>query len=217
MNGGALGPARAGTRSDPTSADRVPEDMAPNPALVEELLERMADLLPELLNVYLKLPIDGILMWDDWGGQRGSLFGRDRWLHYVKPHVQRIYQRIHAGGKTAVAHCCGSIVDIVSDLIEAVLDVLESVQRKAMDPLALKEQFGRHVTFWGGLGTQRLIPFGTRSEIRAQLKRPCSEMGTGGGYILAPAKPLMPETPTDNAIAGVSAFLEEAGAPPTQS
>jgi uroporphyrinogen decarboxylase len=188
------------------------EDMVINPGFVEELLERMTNLLVGLLDVYLELPIDGILMYDDWGGQRGSLFGRTRWLHYIKPHVQRVYQRIHAAGKIAIAHCCGNIVDIIPDLIEAGLDVLESVQPEAMDPFALKKQFGRHLNFWGGLGTQKLIPFGTPSEIRAQVKRLCSEMGKGGGYILAPAKPLMPETPTDNAIAVMSAFLEEAGA-----
>jgi uroporphyrinogen decarboxylase len=187
------------------------EDMVLNPPFVEELLERMTDLLLGLLDVYLKLPIDGILMYDDWGEQRGCMFGRTRWLHYIKPNVERVYRRIHAAEKIAIAHCCGNIVDIVPDVIDAGLDVLESVQPEAMDPFALKEQFGRHLTFWGGLGTQKLIPFGTPSEIVAQVRRLCSEMGKGGGYILAPAKSLMPETPTDNAIALVSAFLDEAG------
>jgi len=33
-------------------------------------------------------------------------------------------------------------------------------------------------------------------------------MGRGGGYILGPAKPLQPETSTENAAAAVEAFLE---------
>jgi hypothetical protein len=32
-------------------------------------------------------------------------------------------------------------------------------------------------------------------------------MSKGGGYILAPAKPLRPETPTENAVAIVEEFL----------
>ena len=32
-------------------------------------------------------------------------------------------------------------------------------------------------------------------------------MGKGGGYILAPAKALRPETPTENAVAIVEEFL----------
>lgn len=32
-------------------------------------------------------------------------------------------------------------------------------------------------------------------------------MSRGGGYILAPAKPLQPETSTENAVAIVEAFI----------
>jgi hypothetical protein len=39
----------------------------------------------------------------------------------------------------------------------------------------------------------------------------CREMGKGGGYILAPAKRLQPETPTENAAALVESFLQQAG------
>ena len=36
-------------------------------------------------------------------------------------------------------------------------------------------------------------------------------MAKGGGYILGPAKALQPETPVENAIAVLEAFLEAAG------
>lgn len=64
---------------------------------------------------------------------------------------------------------------------------------------------------WGGLGSQFLIPFGTPAEIRAEVGKLCHELGRGGGYILSPAKPLQPETPTENAAAVVEAFLQQAG------
>ena len=40
------------------------------------------------------------------------------------------------------------------------------------------------------------------------MRRLRNEMSRGGGYILAPAKDLMPETPTKNAVAIVEAFTE---------
>ncbi|HUS85438.1 MAG TPA: uroporphyrinogen decarboxylase family protein, partial [Anaerolineales bacterium] len=63
------------------------------------------------------------------------------------------------------------------------------------------------ITFWGGLGSQHTIPFTTPEEIRREIRKLRSEMGKGGGYILAPAKPLRPETPTENALAVVEEFL----------
>jgi uroporphyrinogen-III decarboxylase len=48
---------------------------------------------------------------------------------------------------------------------------------------------------------------GNPDEIQAEVRRLKAEMGAGGGYILAPAKSLQPETPTANAVALVEAFI----------
>lgn len=107
------------------------------------------------------------------------------------------------------SHSCGSVAAIVPDLIEIGLDVLESVQPEAadMNPYELKRRFGRDICFWGCLGSQSTIPFGTPASIQAEVARLKREMSRGGGYILAPAKPLQPETPTENAVAIVEAFI----------
>ena len=43
--------------------------------------------------------------------------------------------------------------------------------------------------------------------LREEIRRLRREMSKGGGYILAPAKPLRTETPTENAVAVVEEFL----------
>ena len=124
-----------------------------------------------------------------------------------------MYARVHEAGKYTLSHCCGSVADIMPDIIEIGLDVLESVQpeAKGMNPYELKRRYGSDITFWGGLGSQSTIPHGTLDEIKAEVTRLCREMGRGGGYILTSAKGLQPETPTENAAAVVEAFLAEAG------
>jgi uroporphyrinogen decarboxylase len=94
------------------------------------------------------------------------------------------------------------------DVIESGLDILESVQPEArgMNPYELKKQYGSDIVFWGGLGSQSTIQFGSPQEIKAEVKRLSAEMGKGGGYILAPAKSLQPGTPVENAAAVVEAF-----------
>ena len=83
------------------------------------------------------------------------------------------------------------------------MDVLESVQPEAagMNPYELKRKWGDKITFWGALGSQSTLAFGTPEQIRAEVRRLRTEMGRGGGYILAPAKALQPETTTENAVA----------------
>lgn len=193
--------------------DNALMDVAAAPDFFAELIEQIADHQLKIVERLGELPVDGIMFGDDWGYQRGVLIGPERWRRIMKPQLARIYARVHAAGKFTLTHCCGSVVDILPDIIEIGLDVLESVQPEAqgMNPYALKQQFGAQITFWGGLGSQSVIPFGKPAEIRAEVTKLCGEMSKGGGYILAPAKLLLPETPTENAAAVVESFLQQAG------
>ena len=176
-----------------------------------ELLDRMTDLTIEVIESCADIPADAIMSGDDWGDQRGILIGPERWRKFYKPRYERIFDAIHRQGKFAIMHCCGSVADIMGDIIDCGLDVLESIQPEAsgMNPYELKRKWGDKITFWGGLGSQSTIPFGSADEVRGEIRRLRREMSSGGGYILAPAKPLRPETPTENAVAVVDTFLEQ--------
>ena len=187
-------------------------DAAADPDFYEELVERIFQLHMRFVEISVTYPIDGIKFSDDWGDQRGVILGPELWRRFIKPRLAKLYAKVHESGMLTLSHCCGSVVDIIPDLIEIGLDSLESVQPEArgMNPYDLKKKFGRNITFWGGLGSQSTIPFGTPDEIRSEVGRLCAEMGRGGRYILAPAKSLQPETPTANAAAVVEAFKEHA-------
>ncbi|HUT34378.1 MAG TPA: uroporphyrinogen decarboxylase family protein [Planctomycetota bacterium] len=186
-------------------------DAIAEPDFYAELLDRITDLYSTFVAETVKLPVDAVMFGDDWGDQRGVILGPRRWRDLLKPRWARLYEQVHAAGKLVISHCCGNVTDIMPDIIEIGLDVLESCQPEAMDVYELKRTYGPNITFWGGLGTQRLTPFGTPEEIHREVTRLCTEMGRGGGYLLAPAKGLQPETPTENAVAVFEAFTNQAG------
>ena len=193
--------------------DNALMDAAANPAFYDELVEHVAAHQMAILDHLVDLPIDGIMFSDDWGYQTGVLLGPERWRRFIKPRLARMYERVHAAEKYVLTHCCGSIAAIMPDVIEIGLDVYQSVQPEAKDndPYDLKRDYGDQITFWGGLGSQSTLPFGSPAGIKAEVARLCREMGRCGGYILGPAKSVQPETPTENAAAVLEAFLEQAG------
>ena len=176
-----------------------------------DLLDRLTELTLGIIELCADLPVDAIMVGDDWGEQRGVMIGPDRWRKFYKPRYAKIFEAICDKGKTSILHCCGSVFDIMDDIVEIGLNVLESVQPEAanMNPFELKRRWGENITFWGGLGTQYTIPFAKPAEIRHEIRKLRADMAKRGGYILAPAKPLRPEVPTENAVAVFEEFVSE--------
>jgi uroporphyrinogen decarboxylase len=183
------------------------------PTFFEELLDRLTELHLSHVEQCRKVTADAVMFGDDWGDQRGVLLGPDRWRRFIKPRWARIYRAVHDQGKMVISHCCGSVADIMDDIIEIGLDVLESVQPepRGMNPYDLKERWGDRITLYGCLGSQSTIPLGTPEQIRSEVRQLCRRMGRGGGYILHPAKELQPETPVENAVAVLEAFTDQDG------
>ena len=186
-------------------------DAAAEPDAAEALFERVAEHQMQILELVLELPVDGVRFSDDWSDQRGIMLGPDRWRTMLKPRVARLYGKAKSAGKFTLQHCCGNLSDVVPDLIEIGLDVLQSVQPEAMDVYKLKRDYGRDITFWGGVGSQSILPFGTPDQIRAEVRKLVTEMGRGGGYILGPAKSVLADTPPANFAALLESFLEYSG------
>jgi len=183
-------------------------DMSVNQKFYNELSDNIANHIMEFVEIAIKLPVDGIMFGDDWGGQTGLFMGKERWRKYFKNKYRMLYDRVHQSGKFVLNHCCGNIVEILPDLIDIGLDVYESFQPEAMDIYGVKREFGADLTFWGGLGAQSTIPFGTPGDIYNEVKKLRCELAKGGGFILAPSKDPPPETPLENLIALIDSFTE---------
>ena len=186
-------------------------DIAAEPAFSEGLCQRITEQILAYIDLIADLPLDGLFLGDDWGGQNGVLLGPEYWRRYIKPGWKKVIDAAHAINLPVFNHCCGSFAAIMPDIVEIGLDCIESVQPEAAgnDPYLFKKEYGRDITFWGGLGSQSIIPFGRPAELTAEIQKLISIMGNDGGYILAPAKWLMPDTPLENAVAIFEAFVDQ--------
>ena len=69
----------------------------PAPTSMQNLIEQVTDHQLAIVERLLELPVDGIMFSDDWGYQKGVLIGAERWRRLLKPHLARLYDRVHAG------------------------------------------------------------------------------------------------------------------------
>lgn len=182
-------------------------DIALHRAFVDELLERLTENILRTMEILFALAdFDGIAVSDDYGTQKSLLLSPDDWRALVKPHLTRIYAAAKRYRRTVFHHSCGHITPIIGDLIDIGLDILHPIQPETMNIADLKRDFGRHLTFCGGLGTQDLLPYGTPADVRAEVRRLKQLLGVGGGYILEPGITLQDDVPVGNLVA----VIEEA-------
>jgi uroporphyrinogen decarboxylase len=187
-------------------------DIYLNRAFVDQLVETVADWMMESLSHILTCPIDAIYLTDDYADQRGVMFGIEKFREIFKPHWKRIFGKIKNAGVQVILHVCGNAAPAIPDLIECGLDCLQSLQPEAMDIYALKKEYGKDLRFWGGLGSQSILPFGTPEQVSAEIRKLKLEMGRGGGYVMSGAKSLsVGDVPFENVVA----YYEEAIKPVT--
>jgi uroporphyrinogen decarboxylase len=177
-------------------------DLVMNPRFVAELLRHLTDhILATMEILFDRFQFDGIAVSDDYGTQKSLLMSPSDWRRFIKPLLAEIYGSARKHGRTIFHHTCGNIYPIIGDFIDIGLDILHPIQPEAMDILKLKRDFGRRLTFCGGVRTQDLLPRGTPAEVRAEVRRLKREMGAGGGYILEPGITLQTDVPLENIIA----------------
>ena len=80
-----------------------------------------------------------------------------------------------------------------------------------MDIHSLKQEFGDHLTFCGGISTQGVLVSGTPDQIRAEVRTLERDMGEGGGYILEPGITVQADVPAENLIAMIDEAMLLAG------
>jgi uroporphyrinogen decarboxylase len=180
-------------------------DMLEAPRFVDDLLDALTAFDLGILDEVLSLDIDGVMFGDDWGQQRGLLFGHRLWQRFIKPRIARLYAAVKAAGKAVLIHSCGQVQQLFPELIEAGLDVFNPFQPDVMNPYEIKRQFGSHLAFLGGVSVQKLLPFGTPQQIRDEIRRMMDIIGAGGGFIIGPSHDMPGDIPLENLVAFVEA------------
>lgn len=176
-------------------------DMIEEPEFVDELLDRIVEYNLKVVDIVAQYPIDCIFFGDDWGQQRGLIMGLPFWKRFIRPRLARMYARVKEKGMFVAQHSCGDCVSVFPDLVEMGLDIYNTFQPEVYDIEYCKKTFGDRLTFFGGISTQRLLPFASPDEVEREMERIISVLEPDGGYILAPTHAMPGDIPPENVMA----------------
>ncbi len=141
----------------------------------------------------------------DFGTQEKAFIAPAMYRALYKPFHRRVNDWIHRHTTWKIFyHSCGSIVDLLDDLVEVGVDVINPVQCSArgMDPGLLKGKYGGRLVFWGGgVDTQRTLPFGTAKEVYGEVRERIRTFSPGGGFVFNPVHNVQQNVPPENLLA----------------
>ena len=182
-------------------------DFIMNPVLAEAIMRKIMTLdliMAERALAAIGDQVDVVVVSDDLATQNAPMMSPAIYRKIIKPMQQELFGFIKARTKAKLFyHCCGAASFFLDDLLEAGIDILNPVQvsAKNMAPEDLKKRYGDRVTFWGGVDTQHLLPYGSPQEVSDGVKRLIDVMAPGGGFILAAVHNIRPEVPPENLVA----------------
>jgi len=178
--------------------------MVDDKPFLNRLLDRILDFNLKLIEKACSYPIDAMRFGDDWGQQLGLIMGPVLWRELIGPRVRQMYALVKSKGKNVFIHSCGKVDELFPDLIESGLDVFNPFQPEVMNVYEMKQLYGERLSFFGGISTQKTLPYGTVQQVKDDVRRLLEAIGKNGGYIASPAH----DIPKDAKPQNIAAMIE---------
>ncbi len=183
--------------------------MGTNPGFVHSLLDRILDYNLGIIENACSYDIDAMMFGDDWGQQSGLIMGAELWREFIKPRIREMYGLAKSKGKFVFIHSCGKVDEIFPDLIECGLDMFNPFQPEVIDVFEIKKTYGDVLSFYGGISTQKTLPYGTVDEVKDEVKRLIDVVGKNGGYVASPAHSIPADAKPENIAAMIDVLQNQ--------
>jgi uroporphyrinogen decarboxylase len=178
-------------------------DMYLNEEFLAVLLDKITQIRCDMAQRFVKAGVDILRLGDDVGSQKAMLLSPKMWQKWLKLRLAQVI----ASGKEVnpnipiLYHSDGNIKAIIGELCEVGVTILNPVQPECLDPAKLKQEYGDRLAFWGTVGTQTTMPFGTPQAVKAEVRTRIRTVGKGGGLVLAPTHSINADVPWENIVA----------------
>ncbi|HEY9075050.1 MAG TPA: uroporphyrinogen decarboxylase family protein [Anaerolineaceae bacterium] len=101
---------------------------------------------------------DGVWIYEDMGYNAGLFASPKTFRELIFPYYRELVAYFHSLNLPVVLHSCGSVAQILPEVVEAGFDALNPMERKAKnnDPFAFAEKYGEKLAFVGGFDVRIL-------------------------------------------------------------
>jgi uroporphyrinogen decarboxylase len=145
------------------------------PEMFQAVIDRITDFYLKANEIFYTAAghkLDAVLIGNDWGSQTGLMLSPELLQQFVFKGTKQLIDQAHSFGYKVIHHSCGSIFDIIPDLIDLGVDAIHPIQALAagMSAGELKEKFSGKTSFCGGVDAQNLLVNGSPEEVSIKVE-----------------------------------------------
>ncbi|MBQ4638859.1 MAG: hypothetical protein IJB92_08995 [Clostridia bacterium] len=167
-------------------------DIAADPELVENYLEKFAQFAVKLVDLAGDCGVDGVMIADDWGMQDSPFISPNSFAKLFKPVYKKITDACHNRGMDFLLHSCGYVLPLVPHELEAGIDVFQFDQPEAAGSELWARDFGDKAAFYSPVDIQKILPTGDRELIETTAYNMVTNFKKYGGSLIAKDYPDYP-------------------------
>jgi uroporphyrinogen decarboxylase len=185
------------------SMEELMMDMMMEDEKAPAILDKITHFACAKAAAYTEAGVDILSLGDDIGTQTTIMMDVGLWEKWLKPRLSKVIDTARNINPDVLIfyHSCGYIIPFIDQLIEVGVDILNPIQPECMEFDEVHDMFGERVSFWGTVGTQQVLPFGTAEEVRQVSLSRLQKCGGKGGICLGPTHLVEPEVPWENLLA----------------
>ena len=125
---------------------------------------------------------------------------------WLKPRMSRVIEAAREIQPDLAVLCDsdGDVSNIIDDLLEIGVNAISPMQPECMDLDAIYRRYQGRLVFWGTIGVQKTMPFGSPADVRRAVRYSIETYDRNGGLVIGRAHVTSPDIPWEN----VTAFFE---------
>lgn len=156
------------------------------PELIHDILRTIGDTAFKVLDaVTREAPVDLLFVHEDMAGKSGPLAGPAQIAEFIAPYYRRLWDLVSSrGARLFDQDSDGNMNGVIESFLAAGVNCMHPMEPAAgMDMVRIRAQYGRRLTFYGGIDKhvlRRSLP-----EIEAELEYKLPPLIESGGCVFA--------------------------------
>jgi Uroporphyrinogen decarboxylase (URO-D) len=185
------------------------------PQFFRKLIEFIATPSLQKFKLICESDAQVIIAPDDCAYKGRPILNPKQYKEFIIPYWKKYADMAHKAGKILIMHSDGNLQPYYNDLIEAGLDVHQSLEPLAGNDLGeVLSTYGDRLSFIGNMDCSKLLSFGTAEEVVETTKQTLKAGMSGGpGYMFSPCTDLINMNTLENVEAMMATWKKYSNFP----